>query len=80
MKIHMVKKGDTLYLIAQKYNVSLEDVLKANPEIENPDVIDVGMKVKIPGPPTPALLHQHIVQQGDTLWKLSKAWEYRWRK
>jgi len=76
VKIHMVKEGDTLYLIAKKYNVPLEDVIKANPEIANPDVIDVGMKVKIPSQPKSALgiMHQHIVQQGDTLWKLSKAW------
>lgn len=76
MKIHMVKKGESLYLIAQKYNVPLEDLIGANPDIANPDVIDVGMKVKIPAPAHPAyeMMHQHTVQQGDTLWKLSKAW------
>ncbi len=76
MKIHIVKKGDTMYLIAKKYNIPLEDLIKANPEIADPDVIDVGMKVKIPAPSQPAyeLIHQHTVQQGDTLWKLSKAW------
>ena len=76
MKIHIVKQGDSLYSIAQKYGVSLEDVLKANPDISNPDAIDVGMKVKIPTRPksTFGVIHQHIVQQGDTLWKLSKAW------
>ncbi|BBI32550.1 LysM peptidoglycan-binding domain-containing protein [Cohnella abietis] len=76
MKIHMVKQGDSLYSIAKKYNVSLEDIIKANPEISNPDVIDVGMKVKVPSQSKPALevIHHHIVQQGDTLWKLSKAW------
>ena len=76
MKIHIVKQGDSLYSIAQKYGVSLEDIVKANPGITNPDAIDVGMKVKIPTRPKSALgvIHQHIVQQGDTLWKLSKAW------
>ncbi|WP_372634684.1 LysM peptidoglycan-binding domain-containing protein [Cohnella sp.] len=76
MKIHIVKQGDSLYSIAQKYGVSLEDIVKANPAITNPDAIDVGMKVKIPTRPKSALgvIHQHIVQQGDTLWKLSKAW------
>lgn len=76
MKIHMVKKGESLYLIAQKYNVPLEALIGANPEIANPDVIDVGMKVKIPAPAQPAyeMMHQHTVKQGDTLWKLSKAW------
>ncbi|MFC4306180.1 LysM peptidoglycan-binding domain-containing protein [Cohnella boryungensis] len=76
MKIHMVKQGDTLYLIAKKYDVPLEAVVKANPEISNPDAIEVGMKVKIPSSPKSpvGVIHQHTVQQGDTLWKLSKAW------
>ncbi|CAM4198267.1 morphogenetic protein associated with SpoVID [Paenibacillus endophyticus] len=80
MKIHIVKKGDSLYSIGQKYNVSLEEILKLNPGITNPDVIDVGMKLKIPSSHTGGsgggmdIMHQHIVKQGDTLWKLSKAW------
>ncbi|EFM09322.1 Peptidoglycan-binding lysin domain protein [Paenibacillus curdlanolyticus YK9] len=83
MKIHIVKRGDTLYLIAQKYNVSVDEILKLNPSITNADVIDVGMKVKIPSHGGSGgshagggngIMHQHVVKQGDTLWKLSKAW------
>ncbi|MFC5529264.1 LysM peptidoglycan-binding domain-containing protein [Cohnella yongneupensis] len=76
MKIHMVKQGDTLYLIAKKYGVPLEDLIKANPEISNPDELAIGMKVKIHSQPKSAfeVMHQHIVQQGDSLWKLSKSW------
>ncbi|WP_138752384.1 LysM peptidoglycan-binding domain-containing protein [Paenibacillus sinopodophylli] len=80
MKIHIVKSGDSLYSIGQKYNVSLEEILKLNPGISNPDVIEVGMKLKIPSTHTGGsgggmdIMHQHVVKQGDTLWKLSKAW------
>jgi morphogenetic protein associated with SpoVID len=76
VKIHIVKKGDSLFSIAQKYNVSLEEVLQLNPSIMNPDVIEVGMKVKIPTskPGDMEIMHQHVVKQGDSLWKLSKAW------
>ena len=78
MKIHIVKQGDTLYQLAGKYGVTLEELLKLNPEIANPDQIQVGMKVKIPsnGGKSSGMVvaHQHVVQQGDTLWKLSKAW------
>lgn len=76
MKIYMVKKGDTLSGIAAKHGVTVQDLLAYNPGITNPDVIDVGMKIKIPSAKAPAgdWVHQHKVVQGDTLWKLSKAW------
>nr|WP_240343233.1 LysM peptidoglycan-binding domain-containing protein [Paenibacillus sp. ALJ109b] len=74
----MVKKGDTLYLLSQKYNVALDKIIAANPQISNPDKLEIGMKVKIPAEPvTPkpeGVLHSHKVQQGDSLWKLSQAW------
>ncbi|NOU96047.1 LysM peptidoglycan-binding domain-containing protein [Paenibacillus sp. LMG 31456] len=79
MKIHMVKKGDTLYDIANKYNVELDKLIANNPQIADPNVIEVGMKVKIPNAPKPVIpptdyLYKHIVVQGDSLWKLGKAW------
>lgn len=79
MKIHMVKQGDTLYSIAQKYHVDLDKLIEINPQITNPDQIDVGMKVKIPSspvsvyePPAGSYAHKHVVKQGDTLWKLAQ--------
>ncbi len=79
MKIHMVKEGDTLYALSQKYGVPLQKVIDANPQISNPDVLTPGDKVKIPTgavtvPDNSELFYKHTVKQGDTLWKLSKAW------
>ncbi len=48
MKIHVVQKGETLWKIAKKYGLELETVIAANPQIQNPDAIDVGMQVKVP--------------------------------
>ncbi|SDD23113.1 LysM repeat-containing protein, partial [Paenibacillus sp. UNCCL117] len=79
MKIHIVKKGDSLYGLSQKYEVELDKLIALNPQIANPDVLDIGMKVKIPNDPKPVAppsdyLYKHSVVQGDTLWKLGKAW------
>lgn len=81
MKIHIVKKGDTLYELAKKYQTTLDQIISLNPQIADPNHIDVGMKVKIPSaakpvdPPASDFVYKHVVQQGDTLWKLGKAWD-----
>ncbi|MFR9710066.1 LysM peptidoglycan-binding domain-containing protein [Paenibacillus sp. MB22_1] len=79
MKIHIVKKGDTLFELSKKYNVPLEKLIEANPQIANPNQLNIGDKVKIPAVAVPiggetGNVYKHIVKQGDTLWKLSKAW------
>lgn len=40
--------GDTLWAIAVRYGVALEDLLAANPGIKNPNLIRVGDQVVIP--------------------------------
>lgn len=51
MKIHIVKQGDTLYALSQKYGVPLQKIIEANPQISNPEALNVGDKVKIPAAP-----------------------------
>ena len=43
-----VVSGDTLWGIAQRYDVALEELLRANPGIKNPNLIRVGDRVVIP--------------------------------
>ncbi len=45
---YTVKKGDTMYKIAQKHNISLDTLVTANPQIENPELIRPGQKICIP--------------------------------
>lgn len=52
MKIHIVKEGDTLYKLAEKYGVEVEQIVAINPLISHPDELVVGLKVKIPSKPT----------------------------
>lgn len=46
-RIHTIKDGDYPAKIARRYNVKVEDILKANPGL-NPRRIKIGTKVKIP--------------------------------
>jgi spore coat assembly protein SafA len=43
-----VKKGNTLSKIAEKFGISLADLIAANPQISNPDLIHPGDKIKMP--------------------------------
>lgn len=47
---HTVGPGETLLAIALTYDVELESILEAN-LLDNPDVLDVGQELSIPGVP-----------------------------
>jgi len=44
-----VKAGDTLTAIAEEKGLPVQDVIDANPQIKNPDLIRPGEKVTLPG-------------------------------
>lgn len=43
-----VAGGDTLWGIAQRHGVGLEELLQVNPSIKNPNLVRVGEQVKLP--------------------------------
>lgn len=45
---YIVRPGDTLWLIANKYYVDLDDVIAANPQFQDPNLIYPGDYVAIP--------------------------------
>lgn len=45
---YTVISGDTLYQIANRYNISLNELINANPQISNPNLIRVGEVINIP--------------------------------
>src|SRR5215212_6772633 len=55
-------KGDTLRLIAAKFNTTVDSILRINPQITNQNLIYVGQAITIP-----AAASNHTVQKGDTL-------------
>ncbi len=74
---YTVKPGDTLFIIARRYNTTVAKLAQAN-NIKNVNVIRVGQVLKIPGttpapapkptPPKPApIAKTYTVKRGDTL-------------
>ena len=45
---HTVVKGDSLWKIAVNYQIGLSEIIAANPQFSNPDLIYPGQKVYIP--------------------------------
>jgi len=45
---YTVRNGDTLYMIARRYGISLEQLISANPQITNPNLIQIGQVINIP--------------------------------
>ncbi len=46
---YIVQPGDTLGIIAQRYGVSLEEIIEVN-ELKNPNVLEIGQLVMVPVP------------------------------
>ncbi len=47
-ELYTVQDGDTLYFIALRFGISLDDLIKANPQIPNPNIIYPGQVICIP--------------------------------
>ncbi|MDP2871050.1 MAG: polysaccharide deacetylase family protein [Bacillota bacterium] len=45
-----IRKGDTLAAVAQRYGCTVADLLKANPQVSNPDRVYAGQMLTIPVP------------------------------
>lgn len=73
---HRVEKGQTLYFLSKKYDVSVQDIMRFNPQIGKDMIVKEGMIVKIYTKPRANLnvynYKYHTVEKGQTLYSLSK--------
>lgn len=65
---YTVSRGETLYAIAEKYNLTVQELQDMNGLTDT--AIDLGQKLKIKQPETERITY--MVEQGDTLYSISK--------
>jgi len=65
-QVYTVKKGDSLYSIAKKYNVSISDILNINSLSSN--VLSIGQKLIMPN----NSFVTYTVSRGDSLYSIAK--------
>src|SRR5699024_9672572 len=73
---YTVVAGDTMFSIAQKFDVPLNELIAANPHITNPNQLYPGEIVCVPRvtPPPhtcPPGTFSYTVQPGDSMWSIA---------
>ena len=59
---HTVVWGDSMWKIAVRYQIGVSELIKANPQISNPDLIYVGQTINIPSIDDVKALEQQVVE------------------
>lgn len=69
--IYIVQRGDTLYSIARKFGIPVQDLRDANNLIN--DILSIGMSLTIPtGTVSNNNIIVYTVKKGDSLWALAR--------
>lgn len=71
-RYYTVVAGDSLYLIAQRNNITLDALLAANPQITDPARISVGQVICVPGTTPSCEGTLYTIRAGDTLFSLAQ--------
>ena len=67
---YTVQRGDTLSDIAARTNTSVDQLLKANPQITNPDVLSAGQDIKLVGSTGQSVYQGGVGTAADTMNKI----------
>jgi membrane-bound lytic murein transglycosylase D len=77
---HRVRPGETLSVIARRYQVSVQDLQRWN-HINDPRTLRAGASLVVFHTPTEATASsgsvEYTVQQGDSLWKIARKYKVR---
>ena len=72
-RVHIAKRGESLYTIARRYNTSIRRLTRFN-RINRKRIIRIGQKIKIPS------FNRYKVKKGDTIYKISRKLRISQRK
>lgn len=78
---YTVKSGDSMWIIAKKYQVGLSELISANPQIKNPAMIYPDQKINIPDAPPLESVEKEVFnlvnkeRKAQGLSELSYNWE-----
>ena len=61
-KTYTVVSGDTIWKIAQKFEIGVNELIKANPHIINPEYINIGEKINIPDTSPLSALENEVIK------------------
>lgn len=58
---YTVRPGDTMWKIAVRYQIGVTELIKANPQLRNPNMIYVGQRINIPSIDDVKALEQQVI-------------------
>ncbi|RLJ71437.1 murein DD-endopeptidase MepM/ murein hydrolase activator NlpD [Hydrogenivirga caldilitoris] len=83
---HKVKPGESLWSVADRYNMYIEDILRANPKLDKKKFLRVGQRLCIPykgrspqKKSSPTNYTIYVVKRGDSLKEIAQKFGVNWR-
>jgi murein DD-endopeptidase MepM/ murein hydrolase activator NlpD len=84
---YKVRKGDSLWKIADRYNIYIKDILRVNPKLKKRKYLRPGQKICIPHKKRRTVKRKssggyfiYVVKPGDSLEKIGKRFGVSWKK